>query len=221
MEEDQISILVEEYREIPISIAKHMFWADIAQEAGYELEDLISEGYIALVKSAETFDSKRGASFQTIANLVVQRAIATYIRTVCQQSLRYLPQEDMREFRKIKHEPIERVEDELAMKSMEDEFVGAEPVVEIIGAIKNVFSKKAERKIVEEFFFKKENPESLLSFATVATASVEDYSSRKAGVMAAETKRISKELNLDIDDVHKTLCQIIREVEQRAKAEEL
>lgn len=47
---------------------------------GYDVDDLINEGVIALIKAAETFDLARGVKFETYATLKVKGAIIDYIR---------------------------------------------------------------------------------------------------------------------------------------------
>ena len=47
---------------------------------GFDVDDLINEGVIALINAAETFDLDRGVKFETYASLKVKGAIIDYIR---------------------------------------------------------------------------------------------------------------------------------------------
>ena len=47
---------------------------------GYDVDDLVNEGVIALIAAAETFDLDRGVKFETYASLKVKGAIIDYIR---------------------------------------------------------------------------------------------------------------------------------------------
>jgi RNA polymerase sigma factor for flagellar operon FliA len=47
---------------------------------GYDVDDLVNEGVIALISAAETFDLDRGVKFETYASLKVKGAIIDYIR---------------------------------------------------------------------------------------------------------------------------------------------
>lgn len=45
-----------------------------------DLDDIVNEGVLALIKSVETFDLKRGVKFETYANLKIKGAIIDYVR---------------------------------------------------------------------------------------------------------------------------------------------
>jgi len=47
---------------------------------GYDVDDLVNEGVIALIAAAETFDLDRGFKFETYATIKVKGAIIDYIR---------------------------------------------------------------------------------------------------------------------------------------------
>jgi len=47
---------------------------------GYDVDDLVAEGTIALISAVETFDLKRGVKFETYATLKIKGAIIDYIR---------------------------------------------------------------------------------------------------------------------------------------------
>ncbi|MCL1881696.1 MAG: FliA/WhiG family RNA polymerase sigma factor [Oscillospiraceae bacterium] len=47
---------------------------------GYEVDDLVNEGVIALISAVETFDVLRGVKFETYATLKIKGAIIDYIR---------------------------------------------------------------------------------------------------------------------------------------------
>jgi RNA polymerase sigma factor for flagellar operon FliA len=47
---------------------------------GFDVEDFVNEGVIALIKAVETFDSERGVKFETYATLKIRGAIIDYIR---------------------------------------------------------------------------------------------------------------------------------------------
>jgi RNA polymerase sigma factor for flagellar operon FliA len=47
---------------------------------GFDVDDLVNEGVIALISAAETFDLGRGVKFETYASLKVKGAIIDYIR---------------------------------------------------------------------------------------------------------------------------------------------
>jgi len=47
---------------------------------GYDVDDLVNEGLIALIAAAETFDLERGVKFETYATLKIKGAIIDYIR---------------------------------------------------------------------------------------------------------------------------------------------
>ena len=47
---------------------------------GYDVDDLVNEGVIALIAAAETFDIERGFKFETYASIKVKGAIIDYIR---------------------------------------------------------------------------------------------------------------------------------------------
>jgi RNA polymerase sigma factor for flagellar operon FliA len=47
---------------------------------GYDVDDLVNEGVIALIAATETFDLDRGVKFETYATLKIKGAIIDYIR---------------------------------------------------------------------------------------------------------------------------------------------
>ena len=47
---------------------------------GYDADDLVNEGVIALIAAVETFDTERGVKFETYASLKIKGAIIDYIR---------------------------------------------------------------------------------------------------------------------------------------------
>jgi RNA polymerase sigma factor for flagellar operon FliA len=47
---------------------------------GYDVQDLVNEGVIALIAAVETFDIERGVKFETYASLKIKGAIIDYIR---------------------------------------------------------------------------------------------------------------------------------------------
>jgi RNA polymerase sigma factor for flagellar operon FliA len=47
---------------------------------GYDVDDLVSEGVIALISATEMFDMNRGVKFETYASLKIKGAIIDYIR---------------------------------------------------------------------------------------------------------------------------------------------
>jgi RNA polymerase sigma factor for flagellar operon FliA len=47
---------------------------------GYDVDDLVNEGALALISATETFDLNRGVKFETYASLKIKGAIIDYIR---------------------------------------------------------------------------------------------------------------------------------------------
>ena len=45
-----------------------------------ELNDLIQEGFIGLLKAADRYDPKKGASFSTFASFYIDGAVKDYLR---------------------------------------------------------------------------------------------------------------------------------------------
>lgn len=48
---------------------------------GGDIDDLLQEGYIGLMKAIKSYDETRGVSFSTFANLCIKRQIITAIKT--------------------------------------------------------------------------------------------------------------------------------------------
>lgn len=75
--------LIEEHMELVRNIAKHVYYTLPASYRTLDLfEELVSEGFIGLIKSAKRFrkDNKSGASFKTFATLRIKGAMYDYLR---------------------------------------------------------------------------------------------------------------------------------------------
>lgn len=48
---------------------------------GGDIDNLLQEGYIGLMKARKSYDETRGVSFSTFANLCIKRQIITAIKT--------------------------------------------------------------------------------------------------------------------------------------------
>lgn len=72
--EEAVSYLLEKYKGMVRALARPLFLMDGEQD------DLIQEGMIGLFKAIQTYNSKKGASFETFANLCITRQMYSAVK---------------------------------------------------------------------------------------------------------------------------------------------
>ncbi len=81
-------MLFEKYRPFVEMKAKKYFYQ--IQNKGYELNDLIQEGMLALSDAINDYENNKNVKFSTFANICIDRQMITFIRDINRQKHQYL-----------------------------------------------------------------------------------------------------------------------------------